>query len=65
MEILFGHRLNLTDIDARNAAQRQYAECTAINAPMQGTAADIIKLAMLTCDQRLNVIGVDTKRLCK
>jgi DNA polymerase-1 len=44
---VFGRRLYLPDINARNAPRRQYAERSAINAPMQGTAADIIKLAML------------------
>jgi DNA polymerase-1 len=44
---VFGRRLYLPDINARNAAQRQYAERSAINAPMQGTAADIVKRAML------------------
>jgi DNA polymerase-1 len=44
---VFGRRLYLPDINARNAARRQYAERSAINAPMQGTAADIIKRAML------------------
>jgi len=47
VETVFGRRLYLPDIKARNAAQRQYAERTAINAPMQGTAADLIKLAMI------------------
>ncbi len=47
VETVFGRRLYLPDIHARNANQRQYAERTAINAPMQGTAADIIKLAMI------------------
>ncbi|MEK6749578.1 MAG: DNA polymerase I [Pseudomonadota bacterium] len=50
VETLFGRRLYLPDIKASNAQRRQYAERTAINAPMQGTAADIIKRAMLTCD---------------
>ncbi len=50
VETLFGRRLYLPDINARNAALRQYAERTAINAPMQGTAADIIKRAMIACD---------------
>lgn len=47
VETLFGRRLYLPEINARNAQRRQYAERAAINAPMQGTAADIIKLAML------------------
>ena len=63
VETLFGRRLYLPDINARNVAQRQYAERTAINAPMQGTAADIIKLAMLACDQWLNDSGVDAKMI--
>lgn len=48
VETVFGRRLYLPDIKARNANVRQYAERTAINAPMQGTAADIIKRAMIT-----------------
>jgi DNA polymerase-1 len=48
VETVFGRRLYLPDINARNPQQRQYAERTAINAPMQGTAADIIKRAMVT-----------------
>ena len=47
VETVFGRRLYLPDINARNAQARQYAERTAINAPMQGTAADIIKRAMI------------------
>ena len=47
VETVYGRRLYLPDINARNAVQRQYAERTAINAPMQGTAADIIKRAMI------------------
>jgi DNA polymerase-1 len=47
---VYGRRLYLPDIAARNAALRQYAERSAINAPMQGTAADIIKRAMLVLD---------------
>ena len=50
VETLFGRRLYLPEINSRNAAMRQYAERTAINAPMQGTAADIIKRAMLATD---------------
>lgn len=47
VETLFGRRLYLPEINARNAQRRQAAERTAINAPMQGSAADIIKKAML------------------
>jgi DNA polymerase-1 len=53
VETLFGRRLYLPEIKSRNAARRQYAERTAINAPMQGTAADIIKKAMLNTDKWL------------
>jgi len=45
---VFGRRLYLPEINARNVQRRQYAERSAINAPMQGTAADIIKRAMIT-----------------
>jgi DNA polymerase-1 len=48
VETLLGRRLYLPDINARNARKRKYAERAAINAPMQGTAADIIKQAMLS-----------------
>jgi DNA polymerase-1 len=48
IETVFGRRLYLPEINARNGQRRQYAERSAINAPMQGTAADIIKKAMLT-----------------
>jgi DNA polymerase-1 len=47
VETVFGRRLYLPDIRSRNAQMRQYAERSAINAPMQGTAADIIKRAMI------------------
>ena len=50
VETVFGRRLYLPDIAARQAARRQYAERSAINAPMQGTAADIIKRAMISTD---------------
>ncbi|MEN9434801.1 MAG: polymerase [Pseudomonadota bacterium] len=53
VETLFGRRLPVPDINSRNAAQRQYAERTAINAPMQGTAADIMKKAMVAVDNYL------------
>nr|VFJ56675.1 MAG: DNA polymerase I [Candidatus Kentron sp. FW]VFJ63407.1 MAG: DNA polymerase I [Candidatus Kentron sp. FW] len=47
VETLFGRRLYLPELQSRNAQRRQYAERTAVNAPMQGTAADIIKRAMI------------------
>ena len=53
VETVFKRRLYLPDITARNAARRRYAERTAINAPMQGTAADIIKRAMIDIDRKL------------
>ena len=54
VETLFGRRLYLPDIKSRNGQRRQYAERAAINAPMQGTAADIIKLAMLKTDDMIS-----------
>ncbi|MBK8816536.1 MAG: DNA polymerase I, partial [Methylococcaceae bacterium] len=53
VETLFGRRLYLPEINSKNANLRQYAERTAINAPMQGTAADIIKRAMIATDDWL------------
>ena len=53
VETVFGRRLYLPEIKSGNPARRQYAERTAINAPMQGTAADIIKRAMITLHQWL------------
>lgn len=47
VETLFGRRLYLSEINSNNAIRRKAAERTAINAPMQGTAADIIKVAMI------------------
>ena len=51
---VFGRRLYLPEINARNMQRRQYAQRSAINAPMQGTAADIIKRAMLEVDHWLD-----------
>ncbi|MFT3906524.1 MAG: DNA polymerase I [Steroidobacteraceae bacterium] len=51
VETVFGRRLYLPDINSRNRQLQQYAERSAINAPMQGTAADIIKLAMVAADK--------------
>ena len=49
----FGRRRYLPDISSRNATVRGYAERNAVNAPIQGTAADIIKLAMVSIDRRM------------
>jgi DNA polymerase-1 len=63
VETLFGRRLYLPEIKARNAMRRQAAERTAINAPMQGTAADIIKRAMLAVDNWLATGAVDARMI--
>lgn len=63
VETLFGRRLHLPDINNRNAQRRQYAERAAINAPMQGTAADIIKRAMICCYQWLQETPLDVKMI--
>ncbi len=61
VETVFGRRLYLPEINSRNGQRRQYAERTAINAPMQGTAADVIKRAMLRLDQWLCEDSVDAR----
>ncbi|QXH56702.1 DNA polymerase I [Pseudomonas maumuensis] len=61
VETLFGRRLYLPDINAKNPALRKGAERTAINAPMQGTAADIIKRAMVAVDNWLSESGLDAR----
>jgi len=63
VETLFGRRLYLPNIKARNAIARQAAERTAINAPMQGTAADIIKLAMIRVDKWLASQAMDARMI--
>jgi DNA polymerase-1 len=63
VETLFGRRLYLPEINARNKMRAQAAERTAINAPMQGTAADIIKLAMLAVDGWLVESSVDARMI--
>jgi DNA polymerase-1 len=60
VETLFGRRLYLPDINASNGQRRQAAERAAINAPMQGTAADIIKRAMIRVDAWLQEEHPDT-----
>ena len=61
VETVFGRRLYLPDIDSRNYQRRQYAERSAINAPMQGTAADIIKKAMIDLERQLVEESIDAK----
>ena len=59
VETVSGRRLYLPNINAKNGMLRQAAERTAINAPMQGTAADIIKRAMISVDEWLNSSSID------
>lgn len=61
VETLYGRRLYLPEINSRNFNRRQYAERTAINAPMQGSAADLIKLAMIEVDRWLQAEAPDTR----
>ncbi|MDH5358701.1 MAG: DNA polymerase I [Gammaproteobacteria bacterium] len=63
VETLFGRRLYLPEINSSNGMRRQYAERTAINAPMQGTAADIIKRAMITIHQWLQQTNSDIRMI--
>ena len=63
VETVFGRRLNLPEIGSRNIHRRQYAERTAINAPMQGTAADIIKRAMLALDAWIRESGAPVRMI--
>lgn len=61
VETIFGRRLYLPEINAKNPALRKGAERTAINAPMQGTAADIIKKAMVAVDNWLSASNLDAR----
>jgi DNA polymerase-1 len=61
VETVFGRRLYLPDIRSGNTQMRQYAERSAINAPMQGTAADIIKRAMISVDQWCRQAGAPAR----
>ena len=60
---VFGRRLYLPEINSRNFQRRQYAERSAINAPMQGTAADIIKRAMIRVDRWIDESGADARQI--
>ena len=59
----FGRRRYLPDINSRNAVVRGYAERNAVNAPIQGTAADIIKVAMIRIDERFRREGIQSKMI--
>lgn len=63
IETEFGRRRYLPDINSRNAVVRGYAERNAVNAPIQGTAADIIKIAMIRVQQRLDAEGCKTRMM--
>ena len=61
VETLFGRRRYLPDIVSKNATLRSLAERNAVNAPIQGTSADIIKLAMIAIDRRIREEGLQSK----
>ena len=63
VETLFGRRRYLPDINSKNGTVRSLAERTAVNAPIQGTSADIIKLAMINVDRRLSEEGLKSKMI--
>jgi DNA polymerase-1 len=63
VETIFGRRLYLQEINSRQAQRRQYAERSAINAPMQGSAADIIKKAMITVDDWLLFEKINARQI--
>ena len=63
VDTLFGRRRYLADINSRNATVRGFAERNAINAPIQGTAADIIKVAMIRIHRRFKAEGVRAKMI--
>jgi DNA polymerase-1 len=63
VETIFGRKRQLKDINSRNAVVRGYAERNAINAPIQGSAADIIKIAMIKVQEGLLAKGYKTKML--
>ena len=61
VETVFGRRRYLPDINSRNATLRALAERNAVNAPIQGTAADIIKLAMIRVQQEIDSLGLQSR----
>jgi len=63
VKTIFGRRRPIPDLDSRNPAARGFAERTAINTPIQGTAADLIKIAMIRVDKRLRDEGLGSTML--
>ncbi len=63
VQTIFGRRRYLKDINSRNATVRAFAERNAVNAPIQGSAADIIKIAMNSVAQELSSRGLRTKMI--
>ena len=63
VETIFGRRRYLPDINSKNGTVRSLAERTAINAPIQGTSADIIKLAMINVDKRIAAEGLQSRMI--
>ena len=63
VETIFGRRRYLPDINSRNATARSLAERNAINAPIQGTSADIIKIAMINVAERLKAEGLESRMI--
>ncbi len=63
VETVYGRRLYLPEINSGNGMRRQYAERTAINAPMQGTAADLIKMAMISVDKWIRHEAPDVRMI--
>ena len=61
METIFGRRRYVPDVSSHNAAGRARAERNAVNAPIQGSSADIIKLAMIGVDRRLREEGLESR----
>jgi len=63
VETLFGRRRYVPDVNAKNGTVRSLAERNAVNAPIQGTSADIIKLAMIAVDRRIHEAGLKSKMI--
>ena len=61
MKTLFGRIRPIPDINSKNATQRGFAERTAVNTPLQGTAADLIKLAMIRIDEEIRRRGMKSR----